>query len=74
MSHSNETETEKTVTHELAAAREVLLNEIAWFKTLDAETVELIADTAPLHTPEYEHATVELRRRACAHSAKAPAS
>ena len=57
--------------HEFAATRQVMLDEIAWFKTLDEETVERIADTAPLDTPEYEYATAELRRRAATHSAKA---
>ncbi len=57
--------------HEFAAARQVMIDEIAWFKTLDMETVELIADTAPRHSPEYEYASAELRRRAAAHSVKA---
>jgi hypothetical protein len=73
MAHADETENEMAVNHEFAAAREVLLHEIAWFKTLDAETVERIADTAPLHSPEHDHATAELRRRAMSHSARARA-
>jgi hypothetical protein len=60
-----------TFDHEFAAARQVMLDEIAWFKTLDDDTLERIADTAPLHTPEFEYATAELRRRAATFSVRA---
>jgi hypothetical protein len=53
-----------TVQHALAAAHKVMLGEIAWFRSLDDETVERIAESAPAHTPEYHLATVELQRRA----------
>lgn len=59
------------VNHELEAARKVMLDEIAWFRTLDEETVERIVDTAPLDSPEYDYATAELRRRADVYSLKA---
>jgi len=60
-----------TFNHEFAAARQVMIDEIAWFKTLDDDTLERIADTAPLDTPEYEYASAELRRRAASYSVKA---
>jgi hypothetical protein len=62
-----------TVNHEFEAAREVVLTEIAWFKTLDKETIERIAEAAPRDTPEYEYATAELRRRAVVRLARTPA-
>jgi hypothetical protein len=65
------TTNEMPVDHCLEAALKVMLDEIAWFQTLDDETVERIADVAPLHTPEYEYATAELKRRADVYSVKA---
>jgi hypothetical protein len=53
-----------TVQHALAAAHKVMLGEIAWFKSLDDDTVVRIAESAPAHTPENEYATAELQRRA----------
>ena len=46
------------------ASLAVMRGEIAWFKTLDEDTVERIADTAPLDSPEYAMASAELERRA----------
>jgi hypothetical protein len=51
-----------TVQHALAAAHKVVLGEIAWFRTLDDDTVERIAEAAPDHAV-HEHAAAELRRR-----------
>jgi hypothetical protein len=51
-----------TVQHALAAAHKLTVGEIAWFRSLDDDTVERIAESAPDHTV-HEHATAELRRR-----------
>jgi len=53
-----------TARHAIAAAHIVMLGEIAWFRTLADDTLELIATSAPEHSPEYECATAELERRA----------
>jgi hypothetical protein len=66
-------ENQTTVNHEEAASCDVVLHEIAWFKTLDEEIVERIADTAPPGSPELDYATAELRRRRRAYSTRAPA-
>ncbi len=58
------TANEMTIDHALQATLKVRRDEIAWFKTLDDDTVERIADTAPLEAPEYEFASAELKRRA----------
>ena len=46
------------------ASLAVMRAEIAWFKTLEDDTIERIADTAPVESPEYAMANAELERRA----------
>ncbi len=58
------TATELPINPALEAAWQVMIREIAWFQTLDDDTIERIADTAPPHTPEYVYATAVLNRRA----------
>jgi hypothetical protein len=48
----------------LEAAWQVMMREIAWFETLDDDTLERIAATAPRDRPEHVYATTVLNRRA----------
>jgi hypothetical protein len=52
-----------TINHGLAASIQVMEGEIAWFETLDDETIERIAAAAPVDSPEYDYANAELARR-----------
>lgn len=56
--------TELAVDHGFQASLEVMRREIAWFRTLDDDTLERIADTAPRASLEYQYANAELERRA----------
>jgi hypothetical protein len=49
--------------HSLAASMQVMEHEIAWFETLDDETLERIAGAAPVESPEFDYASAELARR-----------
>jgi hypothetical protein len=55
--------TEMRINPALEAAWQVMIREIEWFQTLDDDTLEQIADTAPLHAPEHVYATAVLNRR-----------
>jgi hypothetical protein len=56
--------TDRAVDHGFKASLAVMRQEIAWFRTLDDDTLERIADTAPREAPEYQYANAELERRA----------
>jgi hypothetical protein len=56
-------EAEPESRHAAWAALQVMLEERAWFRTLDDVTLFRIAYSAPPGAPEYGYATTELDRR-----------